>query len=612
MRLRRFGFVVLTSALAGTLTFAQVGRGGSQWLTPFADAQRTSWVRTDDKISVATMAKPGFELQWQEKLDNRPRGVHGLAQGVSAAGVTLFVPVSIVAGSSNNVYAIDNDLGYVVWERQFDLVAPTPTAACPGGMTAAATRIVPLDVSQAAGSGRGGGGGRANPGYRSLLGEPGQGVPLEGRAGRANVSGDPGAGAGANRGRGAGDAGAARGAAPPPPPAPAARGGQADRIPGAPQSPGGGGAFGFLGRPSGVVYVVTSDGMLHVLGLPSGKDMQKPAPFLPANARWSAPVAVNTTLYAATSGNCGNAPNAVWAIDLDSEAKPVVSWKTDGGSVVGAVAFASDGTLIAAIGPGRTTGDGKANAIVALDPKTLQLRDWFTQPAAEFVTGPTILRRNNKDIVAAATKDGRVLLLDAASLGGADHATPLYASKPFVGAGATVSSEALAAWQESGAAPVPAGAGAPPAAQGPASGAHWILLPIRGRLMSGMPTTNGAVSAGAVVALRVTDAGGSLSLEPGWVSHDLPSPGTPIIVNGVVFALATGVPAIQSGRGTPAVLHAYDGATGKRFWTSGKAMGTVASPGSFWSTTGQIYVGAQDGTLYAFGFNDERRHTNGS
>ena len=29
-----------------------------------------------------------------------------------------------------------------------------------------------------------------------------------------------------------------------------------------------------------------------------------------------------------------------------------------------------------------------------------------------------------------------------------------------------------------------------------------------------------------------------------------------------------------------------------------------------WSGLGQIYVGMHDGTLYAFGFNDERRATN--
>src|SRR6185369_11978402 len=50
-----------------------------------------------------------------------------------------------------------------------------------------------------------------------------------------------------------------------------------------------------------------------------------------ANARWSDTIAVNTTLYATTTGNCGGAPNAVWAIDLESEDKPVVSWKSNGG-----------------------------------------------------------------------------------------------------------------------------------------------------------------------------------------------------------------------------------------------------------------------------------------
>ena len=58
------------------------------------------------------------------------------------------------------------------------------------------------------------------------------------------------------------------------------------------------------------------------------------------------------------------------------------------------------------------------------------------------------------------------------------------------------------------------------------------------------------------------------------------------------------------------VLHAYDGATGKALWNSGKAMTTSASPGSMWSGLGQIYVGTRDGTLHAFGFNDERRATN--
>ena len=498
MRRQQLMFVLLAFAAAGAVTSAQPGRGGSQWLTALADAQRTSWVRTDDKISVEALSKPGFELQWKSKLDNLPRGAHGLNQGVTASGVTLFVPMSVVAGSSNNLYGIDNDLGYVVWQRQFDLPLVAGSPACPGGITSAATRIVRLDAAAPA-AGRGFGGGRAGAGYRSLLGEPGEGVPIEGRAGGPGRGAAP---AGAPAPAPAGVEQGARGAAPPPP-APGRGGQPVERIPGAPKAEEGG-AFGFLFRPSGVAYVVSSDGMLHVVGLASGKDIQKPAPFLPANSNWSAPVAVDTTLYAATSGKCGGAPDGVWAIDLDSEAKPVVSWKTNGGGVVGAIAFTTDGTLIAAIGPGQTTGDGKANAIVALDAKTLQVKDWFTEPTAEFVTGPTILRHNNKDIVAAATKDGRVILLDSTSLGGSNHATPLHASKRFLGADGTVSSDAIAAWQQSSA------------------GTSWFLVPVKGRLAAGSPATNGPVSNGAVVALKVVDTGGgALSLEPGWVSHDV-------------------------------------------------------------------------------------------
>jgi len=117
----------------------------------------------------------------------------------------------------------------------------------------------------------------------------------------------------------------------------------------------------------------------------------------------------------------------------------------------------------------------------------------------------------------------------------------------------------------------------------------------------------GALSA----ALKLVDAGGALSIEPGWVSHDLSSAATPITINGVVFTLATGLPATSAGPGTPAVLHAYDGATGRRLWSSDRAMTTFASPGSLWTGTGQVYVGTHDGTIYAFGFNDERRAISG-
>ena len=571
MQMRAHGIVALFAAslIAGGVTFAQVGRGWSDWPAPYADAQRTSWLPTDPNISVESISKPGFELQWTSKLDNQRRGLHGLTQGVTASGVTLFVPASLVAGSSNKLYLLDNDTGYIIWTRTFEGTMPAPTAACSGGVTAAPTRIVsgtadPISSAavQPPPASRGN-----QQGYRSLLGEPGQGIPVEPRGG-----GPP---------RGAAPGPARQGGAP----GPGAPGrGQGLGIPGAPNVGGGG-----LGRVM-VGYAVAADGQLHVVGLQSGKDLQKPAPFLPANSQWSNPVAVDTMLYAATSGNCAGAPNGVYAIDLDAPDKPVVSYRTNGGSVVGAVAFSSDGkTLLAAIGSGSVTGSGKANAIVALDPRSLQLKDWFTQPTAEFVTGPMVFRHGTKDVVAAATKDGRVILLDVASLGGADHATPLAASTPLFASGGAISAEALSTWMRM----TPAD-----------SAARWLLVPVSGRPAR---PTNGAIRNGAVVALRVRDVNGTFSLESEWTSNDLISPATPIIVNGVVFALSSGRPAAAGRTGSPAVLFAHDGVTGKPLWNSGKSMTASASPGSFWSALSQVYVGADDGTVYAFGFLDERR-----
>ena len=135
-----------------------------------------------------------------------------------------------------------------------------------------------------------------------------------------------------------------------------------------------------LWRPSGVVYAVSADGMFRTLGLVSGKDVRRPAPFVPAGARFSDLIAVNDRVYAATSNGCGGAADGIWSIDISSDTKPVVSWKTNGGSPIGSVAFATNGTAIVAIGPGTVTAGGYANAIVALDPKTLALMDWFRRP----------------------------------------------------------------------------------------------------------------------------------------------------------------------------------------------------------------------------------------
>ena len=71
--------------------------------------------------------------------------------------------------------------------------------------------------------------------------------------------------------------------------------------------------------------------------------------------------------------------------------KTVSSWKTNGGSPVGNLAFTASGRILVAVGPGTPGAGGYANAIVALDSRTLQPTDWFSSAAVEFVTTPVVI-----------------------------------------------------------------------------------------------------------------------------------------------------------------------------------------------------------------------------
>jgi hypothetical protein len=356
-----------------------------------------------------------------------------------------------------------------------------------------------------------------------------------------------------------------------------------------------------LFRPSGVVYVVSADGMFRTLGVVSGKDLQRPAQFLPAGARFSDLIAVGDLLYTSTSHGCGGAADGVWAINIPGDTKSVISWKTNGGRPLGSVAFTTSGTLIVAVGPGTVTPGGYANAVVALDPKTLAVKDWYAQPGVEFVAPPVIFREAGKDIVAITTKDGRIMLLDADSLGGASHALPLFASASLTGGTATFAAQSPAMWQERSA---PSGAaGAPDTSTGtePLRGVRWLLIPVAGALPASLGAAgNGAVSSGAVLGVKLAYQDGKFSVQPAWISQNIAAPLTPIVVNGVAFA-ASGP------SNAPAGLYALHGATGKTLWQSDKTITAPLSGRSFWVGSGHVFVGTRDGTVYAFGFAMERK-----
>ena len=595
---RHTRFAALAATIAAVVIVGGQSRGNpTEWPTAYADAQRTSSIRNDVSISIETMSAPGFELQWKTTLESPVRHGVSLGPGVITSGVNIFTPLSTIAAPSNQVFAIDNDTGNLFWTRGFAGALAAGTAECPGGISGSLTRMVSL-TPQDPGPGRGGGG-RGRGSYSSAVGEPGAGVPIPARGG-------------GGRGVPAPATTPPAAAAPAPAPAPPAAAppspvtsstippGQWRTSP-FPTNAAAQGSWTGLFRPSGVVYAVSADGMFRTLGVVSGKDLQRPAQFLPAGARFSDLIAVGDLLYTSTSQGCGGAADGVWAINIPGDTKSVISWKTNGGRPLGSVAFTTSGMLIVAVGPGTVTPGGYANAVVALDPKTLAVKDWYTQPGVEIVAPPVIFQEAGKDIVAITTKDGRILLLDADSLGGASHAMPLFASASLTGGAATFAAQSPAMWQQRA---VPSGAAGAPAALSATQtleAARWLLIPVAGALPASLGAGgNGAVSSGALLGVKLVHQDGKFSVQPAWVSQNIAAPLTPIVVNGVAFA-ASGP------SNAPAGLYALHGATGKTLWQSDKTITGPLSGRSFWVGSGHVFVGTRDGTVYAFGFAMERK-----
>ena len=531
---------------------------GVDWMTGNGDAQRSAWVRADAKISKESLQdpkrKPGFQFLWKLKLDNKPRQLNSLAPPATLErliGYRGFRMLGFVGGSSDAIFTIDTDLGRMEWEKRLVTNAPSQagTLACPGGMTTGVARPTVATIPPS--SFGGGGGGRSTP-ARSGVGEPGQGAVTLALV-RPNPPGPPPA--------------SSSNSTPPRPPRPN------------PANPPGGqfGAGPFL------VYALSGDGMFHSMHLSNGGDYEQPVKFLPPNANANGLIVIDNVAYVVTEGNCGGAANGVWALDLVS--KQVTSWKANVVGIAGP-AFGGDGTLYVATG----NGGESPNSLVALDPKTLSVKGWYTAGAHEFSSSPVLFEYKGKTLIAATTKDGRVHLLDSANLGGADHQTALYTT-PATSKAGTTSPGALASWQD-------------------ASGARWILAPVMGSQAADLGFKSSATN-GAVVAWKVVEQSGAPTLQPAWASRDLASPLPPTVINGVVFVTSGGefrtddskmTAAERARRSSRAVLYALDGETGKELWNSGATIASFTRGVALSGGVGQIYLTTHDGVIYAFGF----------
>jgi hypothetical protein len=293
------------------------------------------------------------------------------------------------------------------------------------------------------------------------------------------------------------------------------------------------------GRPK-TVYSISSDGRLHALSMVDGEDRFPPLPFVPGFSKnWSLNIS-GTVLYTALGQRCNGVPSAVYSIDLAAPEHPIRSFQCGPAGIWGraGVAISSAGAVFGETGDGPYHPENGqfADTIFGLTAD-LKLADYYTPSNREWLTrkdldmgaiSPVVFPYKGREYVVGSGKEGRLYLLDPASLGGDDHRTPLYRSELITNEDVAYAAHgfwgSFATWEDS-------------------QGARWIFAPAWGPphpKARPFSVTNGDTPNGSIMAFRVESQDGKPVIAPVWVSRDFRVPEPPIIANGVVFALSSG------------------------------------------------------------------------
>jgi outer membrane protein assembly factor BamB len=364
-----------------------------------------------------------------------------------------------------------------------------------------------------------------------------------------------------------------------------------------------------------MVYAIAADGTLHVVHAISGEEMRTPVQIVPSFAKtWSLNL-VNGVLYTSVSQGCNGVKSGVVTLNVkEKETTPhffvtapagAGVWGRGGVSVDPDTGIAYAATGDAPVDPAK----GKYGDTVLSVDASGKLLDYFTPSNWEWITRkdldmgnitPVLFPFGGKKLLVTGGKEGVLYMLDAASLGGADHHTPLFKSPRICNDDQTFQGQGI--W-----------GGLASAADGDTT---WLYAPVWGPPAAAVkfPVTHGEAKEGSIMAFRVTSDGGKPVLTPAWVSPNLSVPEPPVYANGLVFALSTGenvtqvdangllTSAQRSVTKNHAVLYALDAKTGEQLYSSGDAMKDWAHFSGITVVNGHVYAVTHNSTVYAFGF----------
>ncbi len=555
----KFRLVALLAALTSVILFA------ADWPMRSGGPQRNGWAKSESRISKTNIAS--LRLLYKYQAENLASAQDALTSPIINGNLITyrgFKEMLIFSSRSDKVFSVDADLNKLLWKSDFEYRSDRPqrqtaTASCPGGLTS------PVLMA----------GSSSAPMHFAAMASQIPAVAAATPGARVRLRPSP-------------------------------------YFPPLSQSV-------YPLRPNtlselAALYTVSSDGDLHVVNSSTGGELIAPFRFLPPNADVTSMNIRQNVVYATTANNCDGYMNALYAVDLLSSDRKVSSFPLRFGSFAGSdgTAVGNDGTVYiqAAYGEGDSMGSYH-EAVLALTPKDLKVKDYFLLPGKSVTAAslaspgvtPMVFSWKRREVLAAAGTDGRLYLLDAKSLGGADHRTPLFQTDRIAGRSRNYDGNgfrgAFSSWNDVD------------------TQNRWIYVPVSGPFDASakLPFVGSPPDTGSIAAFKIDGQKDQPELQPLWVSADIPSPAPVVIANGLVFALSTGEsPRVAKKDGKPytaaereamashAVLYGLDALTGKQLYSSGDAVSTFSHAGGLAVANGRVYFAAHGNAVYCFGF----------
>ncbi len=388
-----------------------------------------------------------------------------------------------------------------------------------------------------------------------------------------------------------------------------------------------------IDKSRGLIYVISSDGRFYGLDLGTGDTRFGSVAFVPAYSKnWSLNLS-NDVVYTSISQGCGGAISGIYSLDIKEPSRPVIRdlllEKKYGAGIWGrgGVAIGEDGQIYASTGDGPfDPSEGEyGSSLISVRPDDLRMVDYYSpfnfaqinKYDLDISASSLIwIAYHDHRLVAGGGKEGAIYLLDANSLGSADHQTPLFRQK--------LSNDELAfemqgiwgelsTWRDE-------------------KGETWLYVPTWGPVSKEaphFPVTHGANPHGSIMAFKLVTSSTTHkpTLDPVWISGDFDVPEPVAIANGVMLALATGENT-QQATGSPiifepgkkilsdqqrgqnthnAVLYALDAKTGAVLYQSGDAITAWVHFSGLAVADGRVYAVDHDSNLYCFGLAEEAK-----